>query len=513
MTDLAQKIFSLEIFPRTTDIIEKQKFAHVSGLPGSSRAFLCSYLNDKTKQPLLYVANNLDSAEQLRDDLELITGDNKVAFLPAIDFEPYDSSDPNPSLVSLRMESLQHFIESEDWLAVTYPEGLSETFPTPEQHIDNQIYLKTGNDLDFNKLQNHLQKIGFERDAVVEKVGDYCVRGGIIDIYAWNSANPVRIEFFGNTIESIRQFDVLSQRSIESIDDITILPNFTDNAHSIFIDAVIPDNTILFFEDLQTVRQKVKSHHKRSRDIFKNHRQSGIDEIEPDNKYFSMEKLDILINQHPYLISDLVKSPEKEIINFIFKPHPDFNGRIKAFLEYLIKQSELPKPPLIYIQTINANQLNRFRDIIEEEEIIFNGKIEIGSLHTGFGIPGLKLQILTDHQIFNRYKKRKTYRRFKSGEYLRQLGNLNLYDYVVHIDYGIGKYLGMETLEYGAVKKECIKIAYQDDDYLFVSVDRLNRVQKYSTEDSVPPKLTKLGGTEWERIKKKTKDSLSLQLS
>ena len=510
MTDLAQKIYKLESFSRTGKLIDEQKNVHINGIPGSSRAFLCAFLNEQTNRPVLYIANNLDSAEQMRDDLEIIAVGKNMAFLPAIDFEPYDSGDPNPSLVSLRMEALQQFIESENWLAVTYPEGLSETFPTPEQHIDNQIFFKTGNEINYNQLQEHLQHIGFERCDVVEKVGDYCIRGGIIDIYAWNYSNPVRIEFFGNTIESIRQFDVISQRSIESIEDITILPNFKENENSIFIDSIIPDNTILFFEDLQIISQKLESHFKRSKEIFQTHSYMDVQEIKPELKYLSLEKLDTIIGKHNYLKSDLVTTSESKIINFNFKPHPDFNGRIKSFLTYLTKQNELSTSPTIYIQTMNSNQANRFRDIIEEEEIVFKGRIETGTIHNGFIIPDLNLQILTDHQIFNRYKKRKTYRRFKSGEYLRQLSNLNLYDYVVHIDYGIGKYLGMETVKYGNIKKECIKIAYLDNDFLFVTVDRLNRVQKYSTEESIPPKLTKLGGTEWERIKKKTKDSLKI---
>jgi transcription-repair coupling factor (superfamily II helicase) len=510
MLDLSKKIYDLDIFSKVRQLICQEKFVHISGLPGSSRAFLCNYLNENSRSPLLYIANDLDSAEQLRDDLESITDHKKVAFLPAIDFEPYAAVAPNPSLVSLRIESLQHFIEYDDWIAVTYPEGLSETFPTPEQHIDNQIYFKSGNELNFTNIQDHLHATGFERCDVVEKVGDYCIRGGIIDIYAWNYENPLRIEFFGNTIESIRHFDVLSQRSINSVDDVTILPNFPENDQSIFIDSLIPEGTILFFEDLQAVRQKLDFHFNRSQEIFEKHKALSIDEIEPEKKYFSADKLDQMIQNYQYLKSDLVKYPDAETINFNFKPHPEFNGRIKSFLEYLNKQSQISPAPTIYLQTINTNQSNRFRDIIEEEEIVFNGKFEVGSLHSGFNIPELNIQILTDHQIFNRYKKRKTYRRFKSGEYLRQLSNLNLYDYVVHIDYGIGKYLGMERVNYGNVTKECVKIAYQDNDFLFVTVDRLNRVQKYSTEDSVPPKLTKLGGTEWERVKKKTKDSLKL---
>jgi len=513
MKNLTEKIFSLNALQKLAQEIDHKHNVHVKGIPGSSRAFVCSYLLKKSVYPILYIAHDLDSAEQLRDDLELLIQDTKIAFLAAIGFEPYDTTLPNPSLVSLRMEALQHFIETDKWIAVTYPEGLAEALPTPEQHIDNQIYFKTGNNIDFNHLQDHLLQIGFERNDIVEKVGDYSIRGGIIDIYAWNYSDPVRIEFFGNTIESIRKFDVLSQRSNEIINDITIFPHFNENDNSIFIDNLLPANTVIYFEDLQIVRQRLNEYNDRARDIFEKNALLGIEDVPPEKKYFSSDKMDTLIERFNIIKSDLVQTPDNDMIDLNFKPHPDFNGSIKSFLEYLGKQSIKSEPPVFYIQTMNQNQSNRFYDIFEEEDIILNGKIEVGSLHSGFIIPDQNIQILTDHQIFNRYKRRKTYRRFKSGEYLRQLKNLNLYDYVVHIDYGIGKYLGMETLEYGNVKKECIKIAYQDDDYLFVTVDRLNRVQKYSSEESIAPKLTKLGGTEWERIKKKTKESLKLVAS
>ena len=167
----------------------------------------------------------------------------------------------------------------------------------------------------------------------------------------------------------------------DRVDDITILPNLSENEQLIFIDSLIPNNAILFFEDYQTIRQRLQFHFNRSEEIYEKHIGLSIDEVEPAKKYFSADKLDQMVQKYHYIKSDLVKIPEMETINVNFKPHPDFNGRIKLFLEFLRKQSELARPPIIYLQTMNTNQANRFRDIIEEEEIVFNGIIEIGSLH------------------------------------------------------------------------------------------------------------------------------------
>jgi transcription-repair coupling factor (superfamily II helicase) len=508
MKKLKEKIYSLNQFSNLRQAILTDKVIHLGGLAGSFRSYLCTYIFETLQQPLLYIANSLDSAEQIRDDLELICGPDTISFIPATGFEPYDPQEPNPSLISLRLEAMQKFIESESWIAVTYPEGLSEAFPTPENFLDNQIYLKVKNDINLELMEDRLYQIGFERVDIVEKVGEYCVRGGIIDIFPWNNEDPFRIELFGNQIESLRKFDVLSQRSIELVTDFTILPNLKHIGENVFLNNIIPENTLLFFEDFSYINSQIAEYSDKAESIYKENFENDIQHPTPDKLYLKPEYFSNLVQSRKVLKSDLVKEPGEKHIPIKINAHPDFGGSIKNFITYLKKLTEKTEQPVVYIQCSNADQANRLQEIIDEEEIALNGKFLIGNLHGGFTIPELHLEVLTDHEIFGRFKRRKTYKRFKSGEYLRQLTNLNLNDYVVHIDYGIGKYLGMDTLSYGNVKKECIKIGYQDNDYLFVTVDRLNRVQKYSTEDSVPPKLTKLGGTEWERTKQKTKESL-----
>ncbi|MCK5219783.1 hypothetical protein KAR10_09675, partial [bacterium] len=510
MNNLQKKIYSHPSFNELKTLLQKNSNCQLQHISGSFRAFVASFLSNKLNRPVLYIANDLDSAERIYDDLRLISGDaSQVSFLPAIEFEPYDHSQPSPSQLSLRIEAVLAFIESDVWIVVTTPAGLISSFPVPEEFVDRQLYLKVGREILFEELVQQLHQAGLRREEMVEKVGDFSVRGGIIDLFVWDYEDPLRIEFFGNEIESIRRFDVFSQRSIDQLNEITILPNlFRENLKKTFITNFLPTDTLLFAEDSEVLFQKVTSLTDLARTKYAAHLTEGIEEIPPEEAYLSLDNVGSLFRDHLVCKTDLVQDSLYFNVDFNIQPHPDFNGSVKLFLQFLNKLSESDETPTVIIQALNKTQADRLEEIIEEEEIVFNGSFAPEALHNGFLAPGLNLYVLTDHEIFHRFKRRKTYKRFKNGEYLRQLSLLSLYDYVVHIDYGIGQYLGMEMLNLGPVKKECIKIAYQDGDNLFVTVDNLSRVQKFSSEESIVPKLTKLGSTEWERAKKKTKESL-----
>ncbi|NOX88039.1 MAG: transcription-repair coupling factor [Calditrichaeota bacterium] len=505
---IKKHIYRLDELNKLPELLKKTNAVQLTGIAGSFRSFVSEYIFKQVRQPVLYVASDMDSAEKLRDDFEMIASSEDLVFLPPLLFEPYDHVDPNPSLLRLRIESTQKLIEKDVWFGVTTPQGLMEALPNPEDFVDFQLYLKKGMSVPFDKLVPQLHAIGLSRVEIVESVGEFSVRGGIIDIYIWNYDDPLRLEFFGNEIESIRFFDVISQRSFKEADEIILLPNLQSREHLTFIDRILPENTILFFEDLALALSAAEQFFNKAITAFKEQSASGIDVAEPEETYLPPDRFKSLLKRFRFIKSDLVRDSKLKQLNFRTRPHPDFNGSVKLFLNYLKKRTEFHTDRLIIIQANNEDQKERLQEIIEEEGIEFHGKFYIGTLHNGFVIEDLGIELLTDHEIFNRYKRKKAYRRFKSGEYLRQLSGLNLYDYVVHVDYGIGQYLGMETLSYGSVKKECIKIGYRDGDYLYVTVDRLNRVQKYSSEQGAPPKLTKLGSAEWERVKKKTKESI-----
>jgi len=506
MNQLKQTIIALPQFDQLRSALNRKKQVHLGGVIGSFRAFVCAFVTEKLNRPLLYIANNADSAERLRDDLELLTAAQPLTFLPATEFEPYDANDANPSLISLRLETMETYLSADLWISVATAEGLMQSFPLPESFVDNQLYIKVGQRLNFDSLLQGLQKLGLKREEMVEQVGEFSVRGGIVDLFVWNVNDPLRIEFFGDEVESIRRFDVFSQRSVEALNEIILLPNlFNTQKENVFINSLLPQNVVLFIEDTEIVSKHIEHVYSKAQTVFKENLKAGIVEETPEARYFTPQEFTRFIQKNSLIETGLIKSSAFEKIRFTVQPHPEFNGSAKLFLDYLKKQDSSQH---LLIQCSNQAQKDRLQEIMDDEQMTFSGKMTLGTLHNGFLLPDLNLQILTEHEIFNRFKRRHTYKHFKSGEYLRQLSSLNLYDYVVHIDYGIGRYMGMEMLDLGGAKKECIKIAYRDGDNLFVTVDRLNRVQKYSSEEAGKPHLTKLGTSEWERAKLKTKEAI-----
>ncbi len=512
MQRIKDKIARLSELRQLKKLTDQKNNLQITGLTGSLRAFVLQYLLQNSKRPLLYVAADLDSAEKFRDDFDLIHGTDDLAFLPPLEFEPFDRSEANPSVLRLRIESMQKMLERDSWLAITTPQGLLETWPRAEDFVDSQLYLKKGMSFSFEKLIPQLVKMGLTRVEIVENVGEFSVRGGIVDVYVWNYDDPVRLEFFGDQIESLRFFDVISQRSLKQTDEVVLLPNLEQAEQRVFIDGIIPSGTLLFFEDLNMARAHIESVAVKARNYQAEIAEEDDDDFTmlpaKDKVYLSPKQFEAFVKTHQVLKSDLVCDTSVKHVLFRAQPHPQFHGRLKLFLQYLKKKHVHDEDQAIVIQVNNEEQKERLFDIFEEEGLEFRGRLMLGTLHGGFVLPDIPLEILTDHEIFRRFKRKKGYRRFKSGAYLRQLSGLNLYDYVVHVDYGIGQYLGMETLNYGSVKKECIKIGYRDGDHLYVTVDRLNRVQKYSSESGPPPRLTKLGTSEWDRTKQKTKESI-----
>jgi len=508
MDRLKEQIYKLPELTELSELIKEKKPVYLAGISGSFRAYLLAYLSDKNAHSVLYIANDQDSAECLKEDMEMLIGGTKTAFLPPLFQQPYEHHEPNPAALSLRLEAQQKMISDSGWVTITTSEGMSEGFATPEDFVDHQIFLQVKHPYSFENLIRQLSGIGLQRTDIVERVGQFSVRGGLIDLFAWNYDEPIRIEFWGDEIDSIRVFDVITQRSSGKLSEITILPNLNKDGRKAFLNEILPENAVIVMEDEQIIRAKIGSFYTIAEEQYNRNINDGIEIHSPDEMYLSPGRFEALLKERVILNSSLVKTGYSAEVNFKTKAAPDFNGSIKLFLQYLTKNSQTSSPHHIYLQASNQSQLDRLREIIEEEEIPFSDRYIHGALHNGFQIPSAGLEILTDHEILNRIKRRRPYKKYKTGEYLRQLSSLNLYDYIVHIDYGIGQYMGMQTLEFGDVKKECVKLVYQDGDVLFVTVDRLNRIQKYSMEEGATPKLTKLGTPEWERAKQRTKESL-----
>ena len=246
---LKKRIYSTTSFKNCKIPQDNSQAIFVDGLKGSLRTFFLSYLAEEHHKPVVFLTSNQDSAEKMRDDLEVLLEDKRVVFFPSNEREPYDDHDLNPSLLKLRLETLQYLIESGEGVVVCTLEGIMSKVPRPEVFIDHEYYIKINSNYNFDQILKSLGNAGYSREEIVEDVGHFAVRGGIVDVFPWTSSDPVRIEFFGNQVESIRTFNVISQRSIENIEAIELLPNLPleDNTSSLF--DYFPNNSILLIED------------------------------------------------------------------------------------------------------------------------------------------------------------------------------------------------------------------------------------------------------------------------
>jgi transcription-repair coupling factor (superfamily II helicase) len=503
---LKKRIYSTSAFQKFEIPQDSSQSIFIDGLKGSLRTFFISYLAENLHKPVVFLTSDQDSAEKLRDDLEVIFKDLHVVFFPASEREPYDDHDPNPSLLKLRLETLQHMVETGEGVIVCIVEGLMSRVPAPETFVDHQYYIKVNSTYNFEKLLSNFQKAGYSREEIVEDVGQFAVRGGIIDIFPWTSSDPVRIEFFGDQIESIRTFNVISQRSIEPIDDIEMLPNLDvgENNGSIF--DYFTTETLLIIEDRLIFNDYITSYEEKMNAAYERLLGEGVYPEKPQERYLDKKSLENYLIKFPTIYTGMLSEKDIKKYQFESTTPPTFAGHLNRLFSYLDKSRK--SGLLTIIQCDSKTQAERISEILEDENLEDAAEVAVGALHNGFVLNAANLQILTDHEIFDRFKKRRTYPKFKSGEYLRSLSALNLYDYIVHIQYGIGQYQGLQTIESGGSKRECIKLAYAEDDVLFVSVDRLNNVQKYASEEESIPKLTRLGTGEWERIKKRTRESI-----
>jgi transcription-repair coupling factor (superfamily II helicase) len=506
MISIKEKIYSTHSFDHLQIPFSPGQRVQVSGLKGSLRSFFFSYLIEKYHKRILYITSDTDSAECLRDDIQLILEDNRINFFPASELSPYEERGHNPTLIRLRLETLQSMVELKSAIVISTIEGLISRVPSPKDFHQNISYLKCGKKTDFDSFVQYLIDVGFSRTEVVEDVGQFAVRGGIVDIYTWTNDYPVRVEFWGSKIESIRIFNVISQCSIEEVDRVAILPGMVSSKNCACLLDYLAEDSLLVIEELKIVQKRADEYISVAQEIYQKHIINHVFPEPPDKLYLDIQSLNVTLNRFPIILFNLVPEKNSLVQNLKCSLPPKFGGNINTLIQYVKNTKKKGLATLLQCDT--EIQAERLHDILEDENVDDLVDLTVGSVHQGFIFPEAKLQILTDHEIFDRFKRRKTYRRFKNGEYLRSLSSLNLNDYVVHIDYGIGKYMGLAIVELNNNKRECVKLQYTDGDFLFVSIDRLNRIQKYSGEDGVQPKLTKLGTGEWDRTKKKTKESV-----
>lgn len=487
---------------------------HLKGLIGSSDALTSAALYFLTHSNFLFVFPDREEAAYFQSDLENLL-DKEVLIFPSSYRKPFEFTQPDPGNVLQRAEVLNELIHSTEFgkLIVTYPEALAERVINRDSLEKNTLEISQGNKLNIDFINEFLIEYDFERVDFVYAPGQFSIRGGIVDIFSFSNDLPYRFEFFGDFIESIRTFQIEDQLSAEQVKSVTIVPNVQSKfltEHNITLLEYIDSNTSVWFKDVQFTLDVLKDGYKKAIELW-NALPADTKTQNPEwiNPKFSFTEEKLLADQlKDFPVVEFGKQffyPATNTISFDLKPQPSFNKDFNLLI-HNIKKNESEKLTNI-IFTDSVRQAERLFAIFDDidKSVKFNS-INL-SLREGFIDYEQKLACYTDHQIFDRYYKYKLKKGYTRSQAitLKELKELKPGDYITHIDHGIGKYAGLEKVEVNGKTQEMIRLIYADNDLLYVNINSLNRISKYSGKEGTVPKMNKLGTDSWEKLKKTTK--------
>jgi transcription-repair coupling factor (superfamily II helicase) len=538
--------------PRLFQLADRLSFAqpqqtYLGDLRGSSSQFVtaatflhpsCSQLNH------LIILNDAEEAAYFHNSLENLTGALDIFYFPSSFKNRKNYRLLNPSHVMLRTESLTKIAAghgssptgTNKKVLVTYPEALFEKVVVPSRLSANIIYIKTGDALDTGELLLKLAGYGFERTDFVYEPGQFAIRGGILDIYSFGNDKPYRIELFGNEVDSIRIVDPETQLSERKLLQVSIIPNVDTQfrlEERISLFDFLPANTIIWVQDIEVckvrltecgedleVYLRVQEEEKALKEKIQ---QTGgkaqtirgrIQEEEDErlvkkdidgNDFISTDQFDKGIDSKHLVEFGYQAHKAKFEITFHTTEQPAFNRKFDLLIKDL--RSWESKGFNLYIFADNPKQLERLSSIFSDlkSEIVFNPVAT--SIHEGFIDEDLKIVCYTDHQVFQRYHKYRVKQAYNKNKALtlRTLRELQPGDFITHIDHGVGVFSGLQKLEVNGRLQEAVRLIYKDSDILYVNINSLHKIAKYTGKEGSVPRINKLGSDVWRKLKDKTK--------
>ncbi len=502
-TTFLKRVFESHIFSEFSAAVSKNPTISVKGTVGSLKAFAINELASKFNT-VLVITDTEENERFLRADLEIISKSTVISF-PKTNHKPYDTDQIIDSgALVLRSEALESVKSRRKKIVLTSAAAIAEKV-TPPQVLDKvSINVNKGDNLDPEELKKRLVGQGYQPARFVDEPGDFAVRGGIFDVYPFAGEYPIRLEFFGNELESIREFDADSQRSVSFLNQARFIPDLTnlpDSEKSSFL-SYFGKETALVLINPEFIEANVEEYFEQASDSFTNLENPHTEK--PDTLYLSPSEFGSETKN--FLKKTLFRSSlsNDDVFEFGSKPQPDFHANFELLRKDITQQTKNGNNVLICCD--NEGQQKRFEELLGETSGEFNYSLLIESLHEGFILPSSNLCVYTDHQIFNRYYRPKVKRRkHQGGISFKELKDLNIGDFVVHVDYGIGKFAGFKQIQIKNTEQEVVVLHYKDDSVLYVNVSSLHKLQKYSGKEGTAPRITKLGSGEWARKKAQTR--------
>ena len=481
----------------------------LKGLNGSGPAMTIASLFTKGRGSYVCVLNDQEEAGYFYHDLMQLTASNEVYFFPSAYRRAIKYGHVDPANEILRTEVLSRLQDPDaSFVIVTYPDALAERVVAREVLKENTLKISVGEKLDNMFVSDVLDEYGFEQVDYVYEPGQYALRGSILDVFSFSNEFPYRIDFFGDEVETIRTFDVETQLSKEKLVSIYIVPEMSKNAKdSTSLLGSLPRNTFIAARDLAWCKERIGSVWNDDPVVADEESFADIDQMRKKlvrGEDFLREVLDfrrIHFGVRPMGTADAT-------IHFSTQTQPIYHKNFDRVSESFHKY--LDEGYALYILSDQEKQANRIRMIFEDrgDNIPFTAVNR--TIHEGFADDTLRICFFTDHQLFDRFHKFNLKSdKARSGKITLSLKELNQFsqgDYIVHIDHGVGQFGGLVRTEVNGKMQEAIKLIYQNNDIIFVSIHSLHKLSKYKGKESgEPPKLSKLGTGAWEKMKERTK--------
>lgn len=496
----------MSYFDNFFDINYQKGKVAIQGLVNSIEPLYIYNLYKYTNRGLLVVTSSLYEANKIYDALSNYTDD--VLFFPMDDFLTTRIATISPELKSIRLSTLNDLIKNSKKIVVTHLMGLLKYLPNKERTLKNKIIINKNNVINREKLIEQLVLFGYTKESIVTKTGEFAVRGFVIDIFPINENNPVRIEFFDNEIDSLRFFDYETQLSLENIDNIEIDPfiEIQDNSlNSSLLDYLYDPITVYFdynqiknsYENLLGEILEYNVHNNLNEKYM-----HDFDDISINDEIFIMKTDNILPN---------IKIDNKETI--FSKSVNKYFGNIEKIREDIYNYLDCDKTIIVALNT--DKQIKNFKEYIINDAILSNenniilNSVNIIKKSINEGFEYKNIIVLSSKDLFDSNEIKHNFKnKYKFGTKIKDINKLSIGDYVVHDIHGIGRYCGITTLTKNGIKKDYLKVQYKGNDSLYIPVEKIDLISKYSSNEGAVPKINKLGGTEWEKTKQRVKSKV-----
>ncbi len=524
-------------FTRLLQLADTAQKFRISGLNNSAKALALSHVFSNSEKSIFLVAENDSIAQNACDDLEVLLGREKIFHLSGYELLPYEPFSPRKTVQLERSNTLSAAASGKIGMYVVSIKELLRTISHSETYRKLLLKLEKNKEYNIDAILSHLVSAGYQNTSQVTQAGEISKRGGILDIFSPQYINPLRLEFWGDEITSIREFDLSSQLSLrEKLTEIIAQPirelsleylksdiperlqnRIAENGfyegieHDIsmllentssFLSYFTPENCIVALDDEEKfagaqahLLDEVQENYEKKISHVKN-----VPVPEPHTLFKKQADLE-LNNFHTLHLTQADIIEVRSYIDFSCKAQMNYNSKLElltADIEQLLKNNFS-----IFIQSDNLSQSNRMQTMLSdfEDRIQFH----VGVFQKGFILEDAALAVFTDHEIFNRYRQKRRFAHFKKAEALSDYEALKPGDYIVHIDYGIGIFQGIENISVQERNMDCLLLQYADNDKVYVPTDQLQQVAKFVTQEGIIPELHKLDSTRWETTKKKLK--------